>query len=247
MSGLRLRGKHVLVTAAAQGIGRAIAERAAAEGAVVLATDINESALATLEGEHLSTRRLDVTSDNDVRAAREAFQHCDVLVNCAGFVANGALLDCSGKDFEFSLSLNVTGMFRVMKAFVPGMVEGGGGSVINIASVASSIVGVPNRFAYGATKAAVVGMTKSVAVDYVKNGVRCNAICPGTIQSPSLDERINAFEDPVAARDAFIERQPMGRLGTPGEVAALAVYLASDESAFTTGTIHVIDGGWTAA
>lgn len=243
----RLQGNHVLVTAAAQGIGRSIAERAAAEGATVLATDINEELLATLEGDGITTRGLDVTREADVSAACEAFSECDVLVNCAGYVANGALLDTSEEDLEFSLSLNVVAMFRMIRAFLPLMVAREAGSIVNIASVASSIVGAPNRFAYGTTKAAVIGMTKSIAVDYVRQGIRCNAICPGTIATPSLDDRINAFDDPVAARAAFVERQPMGRLGSSAEVAALAVHLASDESAFTTGTIHVIDGGWTAA
>lgn len=243
----RLQGKTVLITAAAQGIGRAIAESSVKNGARVIATDINESGLEQLSvavpGAEI--RRLDVMDPTDIAAAAAA--DIDVLINCAGFVANGTILECTEEDWDFSWRLNVTSMYRMITSFLPGMVARRTGSIVNIASVASSIVGVPNRFAYGATKAAIIGMTKSVAVDYVKFGVRCNVICPGTVQTPSLDKRIEAFDDPAQARTDFENRQPMGRLGRAEEVAALAVYLASNESAYTTGAVHIIDGGWTAA
>jgi 2-keto-3-deoxy-L-fuconate dehydrogenase len=238
----RLTGKTALVTAAGQGIGRATALAFAAEGAKVIATDINEEALASLDG--VATELLDVTSEEAVAALAARHRDVDVLFNCAGFVHHGTILDCRPEDWRFSLDLNVTSMYRTIRALLPGMLERGGGSIVNMSSVASSVRGVPNRFAYGTTKAAVIGLTKAVAADFVTGGIRCNAICPGTVDTPSLRDRINAFDDPEAARTAFIARQPMGRLGSAEEIAALAVYLASDESAYTTGTIHVIDGGW---
>jgi 2-keto-3-deoxy-L-fuconate dehydrogenase len=244
MSG-RLAGKTCLVTAAAQGIGRATALRFAGEGARVIATDINEAALATLQG--LEARRLDVTDTDAIARLFGEVPDFDVVFNCAGYVHQGSILDCGDDDWRFSWDLNVTAMFHVCKAALPGMLRRGRGSIINMASVASSLKGVPNRFAYGATKAAVIGLTRSIAADFVGRGVRCNVICPGTVATPSLDDRMAALPgDPEAVRRGFVERQPMGRLGEPGEVADLALYLASDESAFTTGAVHVIDGGWTA-
>ncbi|MDZ5650244.1 SDR family oxidoreductase [Nitrospirillum sp. BR 11828] len=240
----RLEGKTALVTAAAQGIGRAAAELFAREGATVYATDINTDKLTEVAG--CQHRRLDVRSDADVAALAAEVGTIDVLFNCAGFVHAGTILECDASAWDFSWDLNVTAMVRTIRAFLPGMLEAGRGSIVNMSSVASSIKGVPNRFAYGATKAAVIGLTKSVAADFVGKGVRCNAICPGTVQTPSLDERLAATGDYAAAQAAFVARQPMGRLGRPEEIAELALYLASDASAFTTGAIHVIDGGWTA-
>jgi len=242
----RLNGKTTLVTAAGAGIGRATAKAFAAEGAKVLATDIDEGALASLKAETpgLETAVLDVRSDRAVTALFDSGFAPDVLFNCAGFVHHGTILDCTPEDWAFSFDLNVTAMYRVIRAALPGMLAQGGGSIVNMASVASSIRAAPNRFVYGASKAAVIGLTKSVAQDFVTQGIRCNAICPGTVQSPSLEGRIAAMADPVTARAAFIARQPMGRLGAPEEIAALAVYLASDEASFTTGTAQVIDGGW---
>ncbi len=242
----RLTGKTALATAAGAGIGRATALAFAAEGAKVLATDIDQGALDSLKAEApgIDTMILDVRSDAAVAALFAGGFSPNVLFNCAGFVHHGSILDCGPDDWAFSFDLNVTSMYRLIRAALPGMLAGGGGSIINMASAASSIRAAANRFVYGATKAAVIGLTKSVAQDFITQGVRCNAICPGTVQSPSLEGRINAFADPVAARAAFIARQPMGRLGRAEEVAALAVYLASDESAFTTGTAQVIDGGW---
>jgi len=241
----RLAGKTCLVTAAGQGIGRATAERFADEGARVIATDINAGTLATLAG--METRRLDVTDASAVSVFFAEFPDFDVVFNCAGYVHQGTILDCTDVDWNFSWDLNVTAMYRVCKAALPAMLRRGRGSIVNMASVASSIKGVPNRFAYGATKAAVIGLTRSIAADFVAQGVRCNAICPGTVATPSLGERMAALPgDPEAVRQSFVARQLMGRLGEPGEIAELALYLASDESAFTTGGIHVIDGGWTA-
>ena len=242
MSG-RLAGKTALITAAGQGIGRASAELFAAEGATVWATDVNEAALASLD--QCRTRRLDVRDPADIEAAFAQVGAVDVLFNCAGFVANGNILDCEEKDWNFSFDLNVTGMYRTIRAVLPGMVERGRGSIINMSSVASSVIAVPNRFAYGASKAAVIGITKSVALDFVGKGVRCNAICPGTVDTPSLQQRLRDTGNYEKARTEFNARQPMGRLGTAEEIAALALYLASDESSFTTGAIHLIDGGWT--
>ncbi|UDQ90907.1 SDR family oxidoreductase [Xanthobacter autotrophicus] len=245
--GGRLQGKTALVTAAGQGIGRAIAEAFVREGASVIATDLDVGKLAGLEG--TQTRGLDVLSTDAVTALAKEIGPVDVLVNAAGYVHQGTIFDTSEKDWDFSFDLNVKSMHRTISAFLPGMLEKGKGSIVNIASAASSIRGVPNRYAYGTTKAAVIGLTKAVAADFILKGVRANAICPGTIQSPSLDERIAAVSAQTGrsleqVRADFVGRQPMGRLGTPEEIAALALYLASDESAFTTGQIHIIDGGW---
>ncbi len=240
----RLEGKRALVTAAAQGIGRATALAMARAGAEVLATDVNTTLLVELEAEAgVITNALDVTDPAAVIKLAEAQPAFDVLVNVAGFVHHGSILDCEEKDFDFSMNLNVKSMYRVIRAFLPAMLEAGGGSIINLASVASSLKGLPNRFIYGTSKAAVIGLTKSVAADFVGRGIRCNAIAPGTVETPSLEERIAAFDDPEAARKAFIARQPMGRLGTAEEIAALAVYLAADESAYTTGQVFIVDGG----
>ena len=242
----RLTGKRALVTAAAQGIGRATAEAFAAEGAHVIATDVHEDNLARLNGvSGVSTRRLDVTDADSVAATAADVGAVDILFNCAGFVHHGSVLDCGESDWDFSFDLNVKSMYFTIRAFLPAMIGAGGGSIINMSSVASSIKGIAHRCVYGASKAAVIGLTKSVAADYIDRGVRCNAICPGTVESPSLQGRIDAFDDPVEARRAFIARQPLGRLGTAEEIAAMAVYLASDESAFTTGTNMVVDGGVT--
>ncbi len=247
---MRLRHKTALVTAAGQGIGRATALRFATEGASVIATDIDPTKLSDLsEMPGIETRMLDVLDAEAIRTLASQLPKVDVLFNCAGHVHSGTLLDCDEAAWERSLALNVTAMYRMIRAFLPRMLNQGGGSIINMASVASSLKGVPNRFAYGTTKAAVIGLTKSVAADYVGNGVRCNAICPGTVASPSLEERI-AAQASRQGRDVedvyreFVARQPLGRLGKPEEIAALATYLASDESAYTTGTTHTIDGGW---
>jgi 2-keto-3-deoxy-L-fuconate dehydrogenase len=238
----RLAGKTALVTAAAQGIGRATAELFAAHGADVLATDTNTDALAQLQG--CRTAKLDVLLPDEIVRVVESAGTIDILFNCAGFVATGSVLECTDEQWALSLSLNVTSMFRLVRAVLPQMLARRRGSIINMSSVASSIKGVPNRCAYGATKAAVIGLTKSIATDCVTNGVRCNAICPGTVETPSLHQRLEATGDYDASRREFIARQPMGRLGRPAEIAALALYLASDESEFTTGQCHIIDGGW---
>ncbi|NDW43574.1 SDR family oxidoreductase [Ruegeria sp. PrR005] len=242
----RLAGKTALVTAAGQGIGRATALAMAAEGAKVLATDINTEMLAALKSDaagDLEVMRLDVR-DNAQVAEIVSGANPDILFNCAGFVHHGTILDATDEDWDFAFDLNVRSMFRTMRAALPGMLARGNGSIINMSSAASSIIGAPNRFVYGATKAAVIGMTKAVAKDYITQGVRCNAICPGTVESPSLHDRLRATGDYEAAMKAFVARQPMGRIGKAEEIAALAVYLASDESAFTTGQAHIIDGGW---
>jgi 2-keto-3-deoxy-L-fuconate dehydrogenase len=242
----RLADKRVLVTAAAQGIGRATAIAMARDGALVLATDVNATLLVDLEREqNLTTDTLDVTDGAQIARLAKEQAAFDVLVNVAGFVHHGSILECEEQDYDFSMNLNVKSMYRTIRAFLPGMLDQGCGSIINVASVASSIKGLPHRFIYGTSKAAVIGLTKSVAADYVRRGVRCNAIAPGTVESPSLDERIAAFDDPEAARRDFIARQPMGRLGRPEEIAAIAVYLASDESAYATGQVFVVDGGLT--
>lgn len=238
----RLAGKTVLVTAAGQGIGRQTAELFAREGAVVWASDINEAALADLEGCRPLT--LDVCSAEAIRAARSKTGPIDVLFNCAGYVANGTVLDCTEEEWSRSLEINVTSMYRLIRAYLPDMLAHKCGSIINVSSVVGALKGAPNRFVYGTTKAAIVGLTKAVAADFVTRGVRCNAICPGTVDTPSLHVRLRASGDYAGALAAFKARQPMGRLGTPGEIASLALYLASDESAFTTGQCHVIDGGW---
>ena len=238
----RLAGKTAVVTAAAQGIGRATAALFAAEGADVIATDIDGDALAALDG--CTTAVLDVTDGAAIQAFADRHGAVDVLFNCAGFVHHGTILECDERDWAFSFDLNVRAMYRMMRALLPAMIEAGGGAIVNMASVAGAIIAAPNRFVYGASKAAVIGMTKSVAADFVAMGVRCNAICPGTVQSPSLEQRMAATGDYEQARAAFIARQPMRRLGTAEEIAELAVYLASDASAFVTGQVHVIDGGW---
>jgi 2-keto-3-deoxy-L-fuconate dehydrogenase len=238
----RLHNKIALVTAAGQGIGRASAELFAKEGARVIAVDINATTLATLTG--METRRVDLTDSAAIEALSRDVGGVDVLFNCAGFVHAGTLLTTTEADFDFSFNLNVKSAYRVIRAFLPAMIARGGGSIINMSSVASSVIGVPNRFVYGASKAAVIGLTKSVAIDFVKDRVRCNVICPGTVQSPSLDQRLAATGDAAKARAEFVSRQPMGRIATAGEIAELALYLASDASAFTTGATHIIDGGW---
>ena len=238
---MRLTGKRAFITAAGQGIGRAIAEAYAREGAAVTATDLNADLLEGLEG--AETFALDVTDKAVLRRAIEAARP-DILVNCAGFVHSGTILEATDDEFDFAFGLNVRSQFHAMQAALPGMIERGGGSIVNIASVASSIVAAPNRCIYGASKAAVIGLTKSVALDYVTHGIRVNAICPGTVDSPSLHDRLRAMGDYEAAYKAFVARQPMGRIGTAEEIAQLAIYLGSDESAFTTGQAHVIDGGW---
>jgi 2-keto-3-deoxy-L-fuconate dehydrogenase len=242
----RLEGKNAIVTAAAQGIGRATAVTLAREGATVLATDINTALLAELDTvAGITTTTLDVLDPAAITSLAAGHGAIDILCNVAGFVHHGSILTAEEVDLEFSINLNVRSMYRMIRAFLPAMLEAGGGSIVNMASVASSLRGLPNRCVYGSSKAAVIGLTKSVAADYIQQGIRCNCICPGTIESPSLDERINAFADPVAARKAFIARQPIGRLGTPEEIAGAAVYLASDISAYTTGTMIVVDGGVT--
>ena len=244
----RLVGKRAVITAAAQGIGRASAEMFVREGAHVIATDVNGDGLATLAG--CDARQLDVTDTQAIAALAAVAGPVDILFNCAGIVHGGTVLEGTTEDWNRAFEVNVTAMFQMIRAFVPGMLERGHGSIINMSSVASSVTGVPNRFAYGASKAAVIGLTKSIAVDFVARGIRCNAICPGTVDSPSLQGRIRTQASASGAAEAdvraqFEKRQPMGRLGRPEEIAALAVYLASDESAFTTGTVAVVDGGWT--
>lgn len=245
----RLAGKTAFITAAAQGIGRATALAYAAEGARVIATDLNEAKIAEIAGETISVHRLDATQASDIARVAATAGPVDVLFNCAGFVHQGTILDATEAEWDFAFALNVRSMLHTIRAFLPGMVEAGRGSIINMSSAASSIKGAPSRFVYGTTKAAVIGLTKSVAADFVKQGVRCNAICPGTVQTPSLDDRIAANAAAAgsveAARTGFIARQAMGRLGTPEEIAALAVYLGSDETQFITGQTLVIDGGWT--
>ena len=242
----RLAGKKVLTTAAGQGIGRAVTMAFAAEGAQVTATDINADTLQSLDGtKGVTTKLLDVTDLTAITKLAAEIGAVDVLFNCAGFVHHGTILDCSEKDWDFSSALNIRSMYRMIRAFLPAMLaRGKGASIVNMSSVASSVKGVPNRFVYGTTKAGVIGLTKSVAADFIKQGIRCNAICPGTVQTPSLDERIAAQGGSPEARKAFVDRQPLGRLGTPEEIAAAAVYLASDESAFVTGTTLIIDGGF---
>ncbi len=246
----RLNGKTAFITAAGQGIGRATAVAFVREGARVIATDINAAALASLAAETgCTTLRLDVTDSAAVQAAAAAHPGVNVLFNGAGFVHAGTVLDCTDAEWDFAFDLNVRSLFRTIKAFLPAMLAAGGGSIINVASVAGSIKGAPNRFVYGTTKAAVIGLTKAVAADYIAKGIRCNAICPGTVESPSLRDRIQAQaaasgQTLAQVEAAFVARQPMGRIGRVEEIAMLAVYLASEESGFTSGTTQVIDGGW---
>ena len=240
----RLNGKRALVTAAGQGIGRATVLAMAREGAQVLATDVNEAALASLAAEGLETRVLNVRDPASITAAVAAAGRVDALFNCAGFVAAGTIMDCDEDQWAFSMDLNMTAMYRMCRAFLPGMIANGGGSIINMASVAGSIIAAPNRFVYGATKAGVIGLTKAIAADFIGKGIRANAICPGTVESPSLEQRLHDTGDYAAAKAAFIARQPIGRIGRAEEIAALVIYLASDESSYTTGVAHVIDGGW---
>jgi 2-keto-3-deoxy-L-fuconate dehydrogenase len=247
----RLHGKTALITAAGQGIGRATALAMASEGAQVIATDVNPGPLESLRAtSNIATRVLDVLDDAAVAQTFDELPPLSILFNCAGYVHSGTILDCTPKDWDFSFSLNVRAMYVSIRAALPKMLaehatNGRGASIINMASIAGSIKGLPNRFAYGASKAAVIGLTKAVAADYVQKGIRCNAIAPGTVDTPSLAERINAFPDPVEARRMFVARQPMGRLAKPEEIAPVVIFLASDESAFTTGNVYSVDGGMT--
>ena len=246
MSG-RLAGKKAVVTAAGAGIGRAVAEAFAAEGASVWATDIDVPAIEAIAAENqgVTARRLDVTDVAGIAAFARELGAIDVLVNGVGFVDNGTILDCDEAAWDGSLSLNVKSIYQVTRAFLPAMIEAGGGSIVNMSSVAGAVTGVRKRFVYSASKAAIVGLTRSIAIDFIGQGIRCNVVCPGTVHTPSWEDRVNSAPDPAKARAEFIARQPMGRLGKPEEIAALCVYLASDESAYTTGAVHVIDGGWT--
>lgn len=237
----RLQGKVALITAAGQGIGRASAELFAREGARIIATDINEDLLVDLPCE---TRQLDVLDPEAILALSNEIGAINILFNCAGYVHSGTILDCDENAWQSSIDLNITSMYRMIRAFLPAMIATGNGSIINMSSVASSIKGAPNRFAYGMTKAAVIGLTKAIAADFVTQGIRCNAICPGTVQTPSLEQRLHDTGDYETAYKNFVARQPMGRLGSAQEMAELALYLASDASAFTTGTANIIDGGW---
>ncbi|NNE54068.1 MAG: SDR family oxidoreductase [Sulfitobacter sp.] len=250
MTGQRLSGKRALVTAAGQGIGRASAVAMAREGARVFATDVNMAALSTIREEDLENIEIFEMDALDDQSVSEGVARAnpDVLFNCAGFVHHGTVLDATDDEMDFAFDLNVRSMLRTIRAALPGMLERGGGSIVNMSSAAGSVIGAPNRCVYGITKAAVVGLTKSVAVDYVRNGIRCNCICPGTVESPSWHDRVKALGEELGSYDEalaqFVARQPMGRVASPEEIAALVVYLASDESAFTTGHAHIIDGGW---
>jgi 2-keto-3-deoxy-L-fuconate dehydrogenase len=241
----RLKGKIAVVTASGQGIGKASVEAYLAEGAKVIATDLDESKLADLKAKGATVRKLDVMDKVAIQALAAEVGPVDVLFNCAGFVHHGTIQDCDDAAWDFSMNLNVRSMFWTIQAFLPGMLAKGKGTIVNMSSGCSSIKGAPNRFVYGTTKAAVLGLTKSIAVDYVRKGIRCNAICPGTVDTPSLQGRVGAAADPEQARKDFIARQPMGRLGTAEEIADLALFLAADESSFITGAEFKIDGGWT--
>ncbi len=238
----RLANKTCVITGAGQGIGRSATELFVREGADVIALDINADALATLAG--CRTHRIDLTDAEAIVAFTAAQGRVDVLFNCAGYVDMGTIMTSQDRGYDLSFTLNVHAPMRLIRGLLPGMIAAGGGSIVNMASVASSVLGVPDRFAYGASKAALIGLTKSVAADFVRQGIRCNAICPGTVQSPSLDDRLRAMGDEAATRTQFVARQPMGRIGRPEEIAELALYLASDLSSYTTGAIHIADGGW---
>jgi 2-keto-3-deoxy-L-fuconate dehydrogenase len=242
---MRLQGKRAFLTAAGAGIGQATARAFKAEGATVIATDVNAESLKVLAAEGIETHQLDVTDADAVAAMAARVGAVDVLFNCAGFVHHGTILDCDADAFDFSMNLNVRSQYIVTKSFLPAMLANGGGSIVNMASAVSSMIAAPNRYVYGATKAAVIGMTKSVAADFIAQGIRCNAVCPATVESPSLEGRMRAMGDYQTARAAFIARQPMGRIGQPEEIAALVVFLASDDASFITGQAIAIDGGWT--
>jgi|TARA_B100001093_G_scaffold216504_1_gene207729 3-hydroxybutyrate dehydrogenase len=243
----RLKNKNIIVTAAGQGIGRATAIAFHNEGANVTATDLNEKTLKTLNEEFpkIKVYTLDSTDNNAIRTFVKTYEKVDVLFNAVGFVHHGTILDCEEKDWDFSFNVNVKSMYMMIKSIIPKMLEQNKGSIINVSSIASSIRGLPFRFVYGASKAAIIGLTKSIAADYVKQNIRCNAIAPGTVHTPSWEGRVSASNDPVQAKKDFIDRQPMGRLGTPEEIAAIAIYLASDESSFATGNTFSVDGGMT--
>jgi 2-keto-3-deoxy-L-fuconate dehydrogenase len=242
----KLLGKNAIITAAAAGIGRATCELFMQQGATVWATDIDKDGLKELAEKHpsINTMVIDVTSDSDIEVLKKQISNPDILFNCAGFVHNGTILDCEQEDWDYSFKLNVESCYRTIKAFLPGMLANGGGSIVNMSSIVSSLKTVPNRFVYCATKAAVIGLTKSVAIDYVKQGIRCNAVCPGTIDSPSLQDRLNSFDNPIQARQDFEARQPIGRLGRVEEVANLVLFLASDDSSYCTGSTYAVDGGF---
>ena len=240
---INLKGKTALLTASGQGIGFAVAKAFAASGAYVIATDVNSKTLSTLDGIVSETHLLNVTDNNAIKSLVKSIKEPDILFNCAGIVNNGTILEANDDEWDFAFNLNARSMFHMIQAVLPIMLKNGGGSIVNIASVSSSVKGVPNRFIYGASKAAVLGMTKSIASDYITQGIRCNAICPGTIESPSLEQRLSDMGDYQKARKEFVARQPMGRIGEAEEIASLALYLASDASAYTTGQFHVIDGG----
>jgi 3-hydroxybutyrate dehydrogenase len=241
----RLENKNIIVTAAGQGIGRATAIAFYKQGAKVTATDLNEKTLASLNNEHkdIKIQKLDSTDYEAVKSFANSIQNVDVLFNAVGYVHHGTIMDCEEKDWDFSFNINIKSMYFMIKSLIPIMIKQKKGNIINVTSIASSLRGLPNRFIYGSSKAAIIGLTKSIAADFIKDNIRCNAIAPGTVHTPSWEDRVKTFKDPVQAKKDFIARQPMGRLGTPEEIANLAVYLASDESDFVTGVTHAIDGG----